>query len=841
MGLSWRFFIRNNDVVSPAYVEIDEPIGWDGVEFTLTRSAINEGMESVYASELKFYDGDFTGYTILNACFDAKGSEANVDIEIRSYCNGVYEESIFGYLNFMVFEKEGNTINLQFEESSFSRRFKNRIDTVVNLDSGTGIDGGALTALSRKTIKLHSKEIKLLVESENSVLFDKDTFEYQSASPQQSPTLQYWADESHDISSGGSGCENKASTFYFQIQPDTEVVQDIGIVEWYGIPSGISTSQNPNGKIKAAGTVVFNLNIEACFFAWTSTQGGVTAKLCDCDDLFDESNFLLDHFDFQIEVKVGAQTQSNGISSYDRSICSEEFFGDLVGKNEDYFSGGGIMTDSFGRPFTAAQQTAWIKKNRFVQLEYEYTFTNVSVDEDIYIRLVCNVNGDFEKRIVETTVTYLAEGYLGQNTSIEISSTTVTDPTETTGYLVYEALNRTVESITGRTDAIRSNYFGRTDSVPKVYDETGCEALNLYTNGKSIRGLLKSDGTPYAINVSFQDIFNDLNQKRCLGYRIERIGGVDYVRIEPVEYFYNNESIITLEDVSNIRIEVAKNRLYNNLEIGYNKWEIENLNGIDEFNTKHNYTIPTTNIKQNLQVTTNYVAGGYAIEMTRRMQADEYPTSDWKYDDDIFIISLNRITVVSDLYSDASEEYAPGEVSERDELFSEVDNVISPETSYNLRFSPARSAMYWFKKFAPALLKANDKTLKFQSGTGNILLLTNMSLDDCRITSGELVENQDITSATSVFETLDRVALYEPIWINFEYPLTYSDFITIRDNSNKSITATCGVETYKGSIEELKFKPNIQNGMGEFKLLLGFCYLGEYDDSFSNAFDIGRC
>lgn len=840
--LSWRFYIRNNDI-SGGWEEVDEPIGWDGDELILSRSPNYEGLENYKSTELEFYNHVFNGLDKIRAGYTARGYDANFDIKIDAYCNDELTDSIVGYLNFLTYQYEGNTVKLDFEESSFSRSFKSRIDTIINLDSNTGIDGGALTDITRKTVKLHSKEIQLFVESENSSLYDKDTFEYLSASPAQSPPYQFWDDEEHTIPSGSDDCETKSNTFYLQIAPDTAVVQDSGLVTQYGIPSGITKLENPWGRVEVAGDLEFQLDIEACMFIWANTQGGVTAKLCDCGDEFDSDNFLIDTFNFQIEVVVGAQTQSDTISSYSRSVCSEEFFGDLVGKNEEYMAEVGVtMTDTFSRPFNSDEQRRWNKKNRFVQITRGISFSNVNVGDDIYIRLKCFVTGDFEQRVSDTTVQYICEGYLGENTTISINSRTTTPPSETEGYLVYEALNRISESITGRTDAIRSEYFGRTDSVPKTYDVTGCEALNLYTNGKNLRNLVDGDGVKYPIYMSFADLFNDLSQKRCLGFKVERTGGLDYVRIEPIEYFYTNDSFMTFSNVSGIREEVAIQRLYNDFEIGYNRWEIENLNGIDEFNTKHTYSIPSRNIKQKLQATTNYIAGGYAIEMTRRMQATDNPTTDWKYDDENFCISLNRIQVTTDVYEGTSQTYEPGEVSERSELYDSVVNVISPDTAYNLRFSPAECAMFWFKKLAPALLLKDEQALKFQSGTGNILLAKTRSVeDDCSIIQSTLQENQDIDATASTFLDLSRIALFQPTWIYFENPLSYNEFITIRENSNRSISVTCGGRSYSGFIEQVKYKPNIEGGKADFKLLVTFCYEGEFNNDFNNDFNVGTC
>lgn len=841
--IGYRFYLRDNNDAVPAYQEIDEPKGWDGVEFNLHRSINYEGLESVYSSEMSFYDYVFTAFTLLEIAFERDYSDANVNIKIEIYCDGVVADTIEGYLNFLTYQQEGNEINIQFEESSFARKFKNRIDTVVNLDSEIGIDGLPITTIERKTVRLHSKEIQLLTEEEYSDSFNIDTFEYESSGTLPAPTYQYQAVEEHTVDSG-SGCETKSSSFYLQFGPDVQSILDTGLLSKFNIPNGISTSKNAYGKINQSGTIQIDLELEVAFYVWglNGVDGApLNAKRCDCADAFADQDFLLDHFDFQIEVEVGSQSQINGISTYDYSVCSENFFGDLTGKNEDYMNDvayGGMAT-GFSRPFSTDETRTWGKKVRWSQLSYTAIFDNVNVDDELYIHLICNVNGSYERRLLVSKFAYVAEGYVGSNSSVSVRSVTTTDPTTVEGYQIYEALNIIAESITGQTDAIRSDYFGRTNSVPKSYGETGCEALSLVTDGKNIRNMVDRDGVKTPITSSFSELFQALNVHNNLGLRIERSGSNYYVRIEPKEYFFQRTSIFTATDPSSLLIEVAKERLWNDIEIGYNQWEIENVNGIDEPNTKHNYAIATTNIKQKLSQVTNYITGGYAIEMTRRNQYEDNPTLDWRYDDNKFIIALNRVQVTSDLYSDSEETYAIGTVSERNELFT-VTDLISPETAYNLRFSPARAAINWYKTIAPALLKKADTSMKFTSGLGNINMTTELT-EACAITNGVIAENQDISDSSTVFDGVERIALYAPIWISFEYPLYLSEFINIRDNSNQAITVSCGDRTYFGFLEDINYKPNLSGGIADFKLLMAYCYQGGFDDGFNGGFDISQC
>lgn len=849
--IQYRFYLKDNNATVPAFQEIDEPKGWDGVEINLVRSPTYEGLENIYSGELSFYNYEFSAFDIVVSAYDRDWFDADVTLKVTISCAGEIIDTIEGYLNFMTYDREGNEVTLQFEESSFARKFKNRIDTVIDLSKNTGVDGNLLSELNEVEILLHSKEIVLTVESDNDTPdFDKDTFQYifEASGSNLSPPNQLWMSKQFTIEAGLDECDTKSQTFYIQFNPANPIVTDESLVDLYNIPNAVTDSMNAYGKVLQEGTVTIRVSIDIASWVWgqNGIGGFQDAKLCDCadGDALDGNRYWIDHFDYGIVCKIGSQTQSQGISSGDRSGCVDIFFGDMIGKNNVFANGVIVesLSDNIIRPFDATEQSMFNRKVRFVDNSYEFVFDNVSQDEDIVILIECNISAEFENRISDSAIRYYCEAYVGPGTSIEITSKTTKEPSRVNGVYIYEALNRVSEAITGQPDAIRSDYFGRTNSYPYSYDQIGCEALSIITLGKKIRRMLQKDGTEYPISTSFSELFQALNVHNNLGVRVERDGSEYRLRIEPKEYFYQRTSIFTATEPQALVEQIAKERLYNDFEVGYNQWEIENLNGIDEVNTRHFYSIPTTNIKSKLQQTTNYITGGYAIEMTRRIQYSSNPTTDWKYDDNKFIISLNRIEVESDQYTEdeTTETYAIGTVSERDELFTTVDNLISPETAYNLRFSPARAAINWYKTLAPALLKKASSEIKFASGLGNVKMITELT-EDCAVTNGLITEDQDISDDDTVFAGIEKIALYSPIWISFEYPLNYSEFVNLRDNSNKGITVICGDRAYFGFVEEINYKPNTSGGIADFKLLVANCYQGGFDSGFTQGFDITQC
>ncbi len=416
------------------------------------------------------------------------------------------------------------------------------------------------------------------------------------------------------------------------------------------------------------------------------------------------------------------------------------------------------------------------------------------------------------------------------------------------GYKIYEALNKVTESITDRPDAIRSDYFGRIDSDPEAYDTTGCGGEMLYTNGLAIRNMLDNNGDEFEITASFDQLFNALNVLHGIGMRVEKDAGVPYLRIEPKEYFYQNTPIKTFSNVSELIISVATEYAWNEVEIGFTKWEAEGINGIDEFNTKHNYAFPVKNINKKLTLTTDVITGGYAIETTRRQQYNSSPTTDWKYDNDGFFVSLNRTnqTFISEeenpyhLEGDVyPKTYATGTITERNEAFVSVSNVLSPETSYNLRYSPSRCMVNNYRYVAGTIAHSSDLPLKFQQGLGNTVMRTELG-DSCDNIDGLISENQDIIKDNLV--TNDKFPYFEPVKLEFSYPMDRVEFEFLKDNENKSILVSCGENgNYQATLKEMKYIENTQGGIVNIVALNSPCISGAYDSAYDDSFDTGSC
>ncbi|MBB4107753.1 hypothetical protein [Pedobacter zeae] len=301
---------------------------------------------------------------------------------------------------------------------------------------------------------------------------------------------------------------------------------------------------------------------------------------------------------------------------------------------------------------------------------------------------------------------------------VKMEGRTESKPSTTEAYLIHEVGDRIVKSISDNKGYIKSNLLGRPDIG---YSAMGQSAKMAVTGGYQIRNFSKEKRP---VIVSLKDFIESLNAMRCIGaaYEMDSEGNY-YYRIERFDYFYRDVEIMTITNsVRDYYEEMDLDFVFNEVEIGYNKYPEDEVTTLDEFNTKHSYITPIASYKKKLSQLSKFIASGYAIELTRRKKFADTEMDSWKYDEDNFVITLNQ----------SGSDWVP----EKDESFvSPITGVISPETSYNIRLSPKRMLQAWAKLLNTGLVfkksfelvkntffsKNGDLTTQFNAGeTSNI-------------------------------------------------------------------------------------------------------------------------
>jgi len=393
-----------------------------------------------------------------------------------------------------------------------------------------------------------------------------------------------------------------------------------------------------------------------------------------------------------------------------------------------------------------------------------------------------------------------------ESTNIQAVVESVVLNSQANVFCIHEALSIIGQYITDDSRPIISNYYGRKNSEPISYSENGCGSFRSITNGLQIRQF----PIEKAPSISMKELYYSLDAIDNLGIGIEKVEDVYKIRIEPKAHFYDNSFSVQLENVSDIKRSVATEFYYNNITIGYDKWENEEINGIDEFNSKRQYSLGLKKIESTDEILSKLIASGYAIEFTRRKPFLTTATEDYKYDNEIFIVCLNRSV-------DSSGNPINLTIAEKNENFTGIANLISPETSYNLRLSPARNLLRRSNIVTPSILNYPGREIKLTYGEGNYSMQSEQ-IDDCpgSFNNALLGEGQNIIWDGD--SNTDNIPLWIPEYFEFNYPLTLAQYKTVRDNPYKCIRFSSGNGEYINAfIIDLRYK--VLSGMTEFKLL----------------------
>ncbi len=337
------------------------------------------------------------------------------------------------------------------------------------------------------------------------------------------------------------------------------------------------------------------------------------------------------------------------------------------------------------------------------------------------------------------------------------------------------------------------------DCPSVVMEEELNQCLDFYqiTKGSFIRQV--TEPSVPKLFTSYEYLFEQCRKIFNIGWGFDN--NETELKIARIEEFYNSTIVVDVGLVNKATFTNAKDLIYGTINVGYNKWEAEEYNGLDEMNTERQYRRNIDSNPTELDLMSDIISAGYTIEITRRKNQAETGTSDWRYDDDLFIVNANVIE--GNLYAYRGIDANP-------------DNVYSPNTRMNYALTPARSLMRWFKSIAAAQPTVANENFIFTSGTGNYIAQGQM-LYYCPIEGSTLSEKETIDVSN-----FDNDYYITPIWktiyATFEAPLSMVQFEAIKTNVYGAIRFRCGNDLYLGNIVTLSHEPN--TGLATFKLLI---------------------
>lgn len=492
------------------------------------------------------------------------------------------------------------------------------------------------------------------------------------------------------------------------------------------------------------------------------------------------------------------------VNSNNQSAITSEFFTSLQIRRGVIFT---IATiDYLIAPYAQEYEPAP------VDVDITSTYSNnavVAAGESLFlVFVVANIYTD-----TVSPLPYLVSNYFN-SLSIKMYNENSTVPSVCKAQKIFESLARIGEAMFDVADVVRSSYYGRIGASPYSETENGCGSFGAFTSGSMIRQYPSEGEQKYGIQMSCDEAFETLDAIDNIGMGFEKWGNDYKLRFEKKDFFYQDVEILHLENVPDIKINVAQDYAYNDLIIGFNKWQVNGLNGLGEYCSKSNYTNGMRSVSQPLEKISPFLASAYILEEIRRQPYSESSTTDTDYDNDNFIIALNRSVGYdgepTDLYT-----------AEKDENFSIVQNVLSPKTAYNLRYTVSKNAVRNIPSISAIVTKYIGRPVKFTYGEGNKFIITEDTIECPSYYNGNpLAGNQDI-----IWNESGEKPLFVAEYLEFKYPITREQYLLIKDahenpNSlihNGYITISNEKETFKGYLMDLKYKQ--KSGLSTFKLI----------------------
>lgn len=752
--MQWRFTIQDRNGFDTV---IDEPVGWADIVFKLSRDKDKHGIFYDYtANSFQFFG---IAKRLIQAEYETYGVEGYLFLRIEYDCNESYEWDLFctGRILFAKYKEtmaDDCNVDVAIDNISEIVTFKNRMDQSVDLTATKCFDDVTDIAQYEKlpfTMSLPSKAIQITSKANNeeaqtSVNFVNDP--------------QWYG----NTTTGGT------EQMRAQILPGfTKIVStDIQTTTIYNEP------QLNNGGFNGAPT------------------NGLTPTI-DVQDVSEALKCVNSLARLRYRWKGSITTEGNN--------------------DTGLYAGLQVVKLPPGKDETVAENYEMIAEHVF--------FHNPGVVHDFENDLDITAEvGDkywfyiFVSLIPSTYTSYVVNE--DPECFIDINMVSKCEPTDADVFMINEAVSRTIESITNNQLRLYSEYLGRVDSQPFNFEKNGAGSLAAITNGLKIRRVKNQDGTAPSLFVTLNQLYNDLNALHNIGLGVEKLIGtrelsddltddransIDnnfVVRIENWKWFYRNQIILRCLDVDKITRTVQPDKHITQFTTGYDKWEAEQYNGLDEFLTKRKYATQLTQVSNSVEKVSKMIASGFALEITRRQDAT---STDWRYDNECFIICVE-----------------PDGDSYKVELGNILNpqNILDPATIYNYRISPVRNLLRWFDRLIASYRNPDGGFLKFTEGDGNIVASGQMMSDFARIENKELQENQNIDITVFAEESYAKAPFFLEK-IQFSYPLTVAEYKSLLVNPYCLILYSYKGRAGAGWIDEVSYKPN--DGLADFSLI----------------------
>lgn len=388
--------------------------------------------------------------------------------------------------------------------------------------------------------------------------------------------------------------------------------------------------------------------------------------------------------------------------------------------------------------------------------------------------------------------THLFDKLGSDTTHFYVTADTIYPETNAEGFLIHDVAGQITDRIISQNSTFYSEYLGSSITGYRQYVDNGCAWIYMILKGLQVRQYTLLE-KPFF--MSFNKFWDGANPILNLGLGYEDVAGVEVIRIEEKEHFYNPTILVYFDNVRDITKSYDNDVIFKTVKHGYKTWKADEVLGLDDAQTKH---VRASSIKKSgvdINLESEFIAASVAIEGTRR--TTRLKSADHKFDDDSFIVAINptptEVTTSPDVV-----DFLP----ELDENFDFIDGLINSDTRYNSRITPVRNFLRWLNYLSGCLQPYLSTVFKFVSAEGNYDMESEMELENCPGDNegNPISEKQDISPTD---DYLHLSMLYE-----MNVPLDWDDYVLIRDNRKNAIgVSQTNTDHTTFFIKEMEYRP----------------------------------
>lgn len=459
-----------------------------------------------------------------------------------------------------------------------------------------------------------------------------------------------------------------------------------------------------------------------------------------------------------------------------------------------------------------------IKQNRFLftktsyadlkNKRYSITFDEIiTVEKGDSLSLCFDQNFD-GRSLHSSRLTTVVKDIVCDNFTVEENS--FFDKSTSKSILIFEMFDRLLTICTNQKNSLRSNLFGRTDLG---YEVDGKWSLIGFVHGFWIRGFdklpipsedPKVENLFKPLTTSFKEMFESCDAALNIGFGIEKEGNKDVLVIEEKEYFFNRNVLVRLPNqIKKVKRSEAADNYFSSLEFGYEKGgDYQEAMGLDEPNTKSTFTTVISRLKNAYTKVSKIRSDGYGFEFARRKPVSLNNTEDTTYDNDIWFNDLKR--GVNNVFLQRKWQ---------DDFEKQPTGIFSPNTAFNLRFSPFNMLLRHGWYFGAGFDKYLSDFVSYASSSANSKMKTQL-IGQPEYAENGIIQNSELEKARFVCEEVE-----------FDHICDYGVMKQLNGSTviqGKTIKNMYGLIEYINEDNQVErgFLLNVKpNGEGKFKVI----------------------